>query len=312
MHHALSTLVQRAAARSLLRPSQLTRPLGCMRLSSLTSAPEPPYRVYVGNLSYRVTEGDLASIFSNCGNIVHVNIVKNSVTLQSKGFGFVEFDAPECVDEALRVGGTVAAGRLLVVKPATPSPADTFAKHIPPPSSPPSLGPNPSKVYVGNLTFTKNEADIAELFHACGPIKHLNLVREADTGRSRGFGFVEFESPSCAQVALQLHGATIDGRTLIVKETLLPHTPVVTHVPDTVYVSRLPENVLESDLRDMFSHCGTIDSVRISHSPDFSQTFAHIKFASVDSVEPAMQLTGADFDGEVVVVQKAMRRTSKP
>ncbi|RHY86927.1 hypothetical protein DYB37_009509 [Aphanomyces astaci] len=319
MRRVLSTTIVRGTARSLLLRSQLCHPLGCV---SYSNSAQLLHRVYVGNIPYRVTESDLASIFSHCGDIVHLNIVRNVVTQQSKGFGFVEFDSPEGVDEALRLTGTVAAGRSLVVKTATPSPADTFAERIPPP--PPSSqlssaisGPNPSRVYVGNLLYSKTPADIAALFHACGPIKYLNVVCESSTGRSKGYAFVEFESPSCAEVALQLHGAIVDGRTLIVKDAAenkreQKHPGFdVAPVPDTVYVANLPEDVLEDDLRGMFDHCGAIDSIRISHSPDFAQTFAHVKFASDECVAAALALSGSDFDGDTLLIHPATRRTPK-
>lgn len=72
-----------------------------------------------------------------------------------------------------------------------------------------------NKVYVGNLPFKSVEADLEEMFAACGSITKVNVVRDRETGRSRGFAFIEFDTESSAQNAVdQLNGKEVEGRPL--------------------------------------------------------------------------------------------------
>ncbi len=75
------------------------------------------------------------------------------------------------------------------------------------------------KLYVGNLPFSTTEADLEQLFGAHGAVTSVNVITDRETGRSRGFGFVEFENEGDAQKAEQtLNGSELDGRSLRVNE----------------------------------------------------------------------------------------------
>ncbi|MEE8322427.1 MAG: RNA-binding protein [Candidatus Bathyarchaeia archaeon] len=76
-----------------------------------------------------------------------------------------------------------------------------------------------SKLYVGNLPFTTTEADLRALFEEHGTVDSANVITDRESGRSRGFGFVEFQSESDAQDAQRaLDGYDLDGRNLRVNE----------------------------------------------------------------------------------------------
>ena len=75
------------------------------------------------------------------------------------------------------------------------------------------------KIYVGNLSFNTSEAQMREMFEAHGPVSSASLVMDRETGRPRGFGFVEMPDDSHARAAMAaLHGKSIDGRDLTVNE----------------------------------------------------------------------------------------------
>ena len=72
-----------------------------------------------------------------------------------------------------------------------------------------------SKLYVGNLSFETGEAELQELFASQGEVVSVNLITDRDTGRSRGFGFVEMAKDEDAQKAIQnLDGQDLQGRNL--------------------------------------------------------------------------------------------------
>ncbi len=73
------------------------------------------------------------------------------------------------------------------------------------------------KIYVGNLPFTANDDEVRELFSEYGTVESVNLITDRDTGRPRGFGFVEMENG--ADEAIQaLHQSMMGGRSLNVNE----------------------------------------------------------------------------------------------
>lgn len=74
-----------------------------------------------------------------------------------------------------------------------------------------------TNIYVGNLTFETNSAELESMFAEHGEVKSANVITDRDTGRSRGFGFVEMATPDQAQKAISsLDGKNIDGRQLTV------------------------------------------------------------------------------------------------
>ena len=75
------------------------------------------------------------------------------------------------------------------------------------------------KLYVGNLAFQTSSEDLAQLFAQVGTVESAAVVQDRDTGRSRGFGFVEMSSRAAGQAAItQFNGKEIDGRSLTVNE----------------------------------------------------------------------------------------------
>jgi RNA recognition motif-containing protein len=74
-------------------------------------------------------------------------------------------------------------------------------------------------VFVGNLAFSTTDHDLRQLFESYGAVDKINIITDRDTGRSRGFGFVEMPDSRAAQSAIQgLEGKALDGRTLTVNE----------------------------------------------------------------------------------------------
>ena len=75
------------------------------------------------------------------------------------------------------------------------------------------------KLYVGGLPYAVTDQRLEEVFSEHGTIESARVVTDRDTGRSRGFGFVEMENQSEAESAISaLNGTDLDGRTLTVNE----------------------------------------------------------------------------------------------
>ncbi|MCD8514830.1 MAG: RNA-binding protein [Burkholderiaceae bacterium] len=76
-----------------------------------------------------------------------------------------------------------------------------------------------NKLYVGNLPYSVRDDDLQQAFGAFGQVNSAKVMMERDTGRSKGFGFVEMGSDSEAQSAIQgMNGQSLGGRSLVVNE----------------------------------------------------------------------------------------------
>ena len=75
------------------------------------------------------------------------------------------------------------------------------------------------KLYCGNLSFNTSSNDLDQMFAAYGTVKSAEVINDRDTGRSKGFGFVEMSNDSEAMAAISgINGKELDGRTLTVNE----------------------------------------------------------------------------------------------
>jgi RNA recognition motif-containing protein len=79
------------------------------------------------------------------------------------------------------------------------------------------------KLFVGGLSFSTSTERLREVFAATGAVESAAVVTDRDTGRSRGFGFVEMSTPEDAEQAIsKLNGTSVDGRTIQVERAKSP------------------------------------------------------------------------------------------
>jgi cold-inducible RNA-binding protein len=74
------------------------------------------------------------------------------------------------------------------------------------------------KIYVGNLSYQTTEGDLTNLFEQVGQVDSVNVITDRDTGRSKGFAFVEMGNEDADKAITQLNGTEVNGRTLTVNE----------------------------------------------------------------------------------------------
>ena len=74
------------------------------------------------------------------------------------------------------------------------------------------------RIYVGNLSYQTTENDLSALFEQVGQVESVNIITDRDTGRSKGFGFVEMSDEDAEKAIAQLNGTEVNGRSLTVNE----------------------------------------------------------------------------------------------
>ncbi len=113
--------------------------------------------------------------------------------------------------------GVVLAGilvpMLVELKPLESAPTTTVAKSVTVTASGPSV-----TLYVGNLPYKANEEAVRDLFQQSGSVLNVRLMKDRQTGRRRGFGFVEVAAKDAAKVIQKLNDFEYEGRTLKVRE----------------------------------------------------------------------------------------------
>jgi RNA recognition motif-containing protein len=74
------------------------------------------------------------------------------------------------------------------------------------------------KIYVGNLSYQTTETDLTTLFEQAGQVDSVSIITDRDTGRSKGFAFVEMSNEDADKAIAQFNGAEVNGRALTVNE----------------------------------------------------------------------------------------------
>lgn len=74
-------------------------------------------------------------------------------------------------------------------------------------------------IYIGNLNYRVKESDLQQVLEDYAPVTSVKIIKDRETGKSKGFGFVEMENDAAARQAIEeLNGADFEGRTMVVKE----------------------------------------------------------------------------------------------
>jgi cold-inducible RNA-binding protein len=74
------------------------------------------------------------------------------------------------------------------------------------------------RIYVGNLSYQTTEGDLTSLFEQAGQVESVNIITDRDTGRSKGFAFVEMGNDDASKAIAQFNGTEVNGRALTVNE----------------------------------------------------------------------------------------------
>nr|ACF80669.1 unknown [Zea mays] len=292
---------------AVVQSPQLAAPVPAVVLGSPAphqAGQEENKTIWVGDLHFWMDENYLHNCFGYTGEVVAIKVIRNKQTGQSEGYGFVEFYSH------------AAAERVL----------EGFSGHIMPNTDQPfrlnwasfSMGDRRSDVasdhsiFVGDLASDVNDATLLEVFSSrYSSVKGAKVVIDANTGRSKGYGFVRFGDDSEKTHAMtEMNGVYCSSRPMRIG----PATPRKSSGtsgsngssarPDggdltntTVFVGGLDPDVSEEDLRQAFSQYGEISSVKIP----VGKQCGFVQFAQRKNAEDALQgLNGSTIGKQAV------------
>uniref|UniRef100_A0ACD5XM67 Uncharacterized protein n=1 Tax=Avena sativa TaxID=4498 RepID=A0ACD5XM67_AVESA len=259
--------------------------------------------IWVGDLHYWMDENYLHSCFGYTGEVVAIKVIRNKQTGQSEGYGFVEFYSHAAAEKVL----------------------DGFSGHIMPNTDQPfrinwasfSMGDRRSdiasdhSIFVGDLASDVNDAALLETFSSrYSSVKGAKVVIDANTGRSKGYGFVRFgDDTEKTHAMTEMNGVYCSTRPMRIG----PATPRKSSgtsgstgssarsdgdlTNTTVFVGGLDPNVSEDDLRQTFSQYGEISSVKIP----VGKQCGFVQFLQRKNAEDALQgLNGSTIGKQTV------------
>jgi splicing factor 3B subunit 4 len=186
---------------SAVAGGRITTALGASILSTQQSDRNPEATCFVGSIDLQVTEEILWELCVQVGPVVSVYMPKDRVTGEHQGYGFVEFKSAEDSSYAIKTLNMIKLyGKPIRVAPAQQAEKDAM-----------DVGAN---IFVGNLDADVDETLLHTTFSAFGGMaKNPKVMRDPETGVSKGFGFVSFADFESSDQAIEvMDGQFLGGR----------------------------------------------------------------------------------------------------
>ncbi|KAF5471216.1 hypothetical protein F2P56_011669, partial [Juglans regia] len=273
--------------------------------------------LWIGDLQYWVDESYLHTCFAHTGEVVSIKIIRNKITGQPEGYGFVEFVSHAAAERILQAyNGTQMPGTEQTFRLNWASFGIGEKR--------PDAGPEHS-IFVGDLAPDVTDYLLQETFRVQYPsVRGAKVVTDPNTGRSKGYGFVKFSDEAERNRAMtEMNGVYCSTRPMRISAatpkkttTVQPYTaakaaypvPVyTTPVPmlpadydannTTIFVGNLDPNVSEEELKQTFLQFGEIVYVKIP----VGKGCGFVQFGTRASAEDAIQKMQGKMIGQQIV-----------
>ncbi|XP_059294215.1 heterogeneous nuclear ribonucleoprotein 1 [Lycium ferocissimum] len=146
-----------------------------------------PGKIFIGGLARETTSAQFVKHFGKYGEIIDSVIMKDRRTGQPRGFGFVTYADPSVVDKVIEEDHVIN-GKQVEIKRTIPRGGGSSSKDF-----------KTKKIFVGGIPTTISEDEFSEFFSKFGEVKEHQIMRDHSTGRSRGFGFITFETENSVE-----------------------------------------------------------------------------------------------------------------
>jgi len=271
--------------------------------------------IFIKNLDKAIDHKALYDTFSAFGNILSCKVVMDD-TSSSKGYGFVHFETKEAAEKSIeRVNGMMLNNQKVFVGPFVARKerlrsADGETKF--------------TNVYVKNLDEGVSLDQLKQMFTEHGTITNAAIMTD-EAGKSRGFGFVNFENAESAKSAVDaINGRDINGKMVYVgraqkksereaelkaKFEAMKQERLNKYQGVNLYVKNLEDGVDDEKLRAEFAPFGTITSCRIMKDDKNSKGFGFVCFATTEEATRAVtEMNGKMMGTKPLYVALAQRK----
>lgn len=279
--------------------------------------------IFVKNLPPTVDDKSLHDTFSRWGYVVSCRVIKNPGAVRC--YGYVNYDSVNAAERAIElVNGTILFGREIQVghqipkSEREPAVEDTSKQRF-------------TNLYVKNIASDVTEDELRDLFGAFGRVSSL-LIQRDDHNNSKGFGFVNFESPEDAERAVdQLHDSEYFGKKLFVSRAqkkseredelrrqhlheIRTEKPVQKYQGVNLYVKNLADDVDDELLKREFAKYGHITSAKVMRDEHTgaSKGFGFVCFTSPEEATEAVnKMNGHKISTKEIYVALAQRKEDR-
>ena len=274
--------------------------------------------IFIKNLDKAIDHKALHDTFSSFGHILSCKIATDA-SGQSKGYGFVQFDTEESAQNAIdKLNGMLINDKQVYV--------GHFLRKQ---DRDNALGKTTfNNVYVKNLSESVTDDDLKKIFGEYGTITSAVVMRDAD-GKSKCFGFVNFENPEDAAKAVEsLNGKKIDDKEWYVgkaqkksereNELRRRFEQTVKESVDkyqgvNLYLKNLDDTINDEKLRELFSEFGSITSCKVMRDPNgISRGSGFVSFSTPEEASRALtEMNGKMIAGKPLYVALAQRKEER-
>lgn len=272
--------------------------------------------VFIKNLDKSIDNKALFDTFSMFGNILSCKVATDEHA-QSKGYGFVHYETQEAADQAIaKVNNMLLNGKIVTVckflaKRDRAQGGVDFSKF--------------TNIYVKNLDHSTKGDDITKLFSRFGQINSCVIMNEQD-GKSKGFGFINFEKPESAKQAVEeMNGQMVDGKVIFVgraqkksereaelkaKFEQLKLERMAKEAGVNLYIKNLDDSYDDEKLRAEFTPFGTITSAKVMRDDkNISKGFGFVCFTTPEEATKAItDMNGKMLANKPIYVALAQRK----
>jgi len=263
--------------------------------------------VFIKNLDKTIDNKAMYDTFSAFGNILSCKVAQDTSSGESKGYGFVHFETEEAALSAIqKVNGMLLNGKKVFV-----------GRFVPRKEREVELGEKARRftnVYIKNISEEYDEIKLTDLFEKYGKISSVKVMK-AEDGKSKGFGFVSFDTPEEAQTAVDdLNNKEMDGKTVYCgraqkkaerqaelkkKFDALKQERMQRYQGVNLYVKNLDDTIDDDRLRKEFAPFGTITSAKVMCEDGRSKGFGFVCFSSPEEATKAV----TEMNGRIIVAK---------
>ncbi|CZT04111.1 probable PAB1-mRNA polyadenylate-binding protein [Rhynchosporium agropyri] len=271
--------------------------------SSAAPHPQASASLYVGELESTVTEAMLFELFSQIGSVASIRVCRDAVTRRSLGYAYVNYNTTIDGEKALEeLNYTLIKGRPCRIMWSQRDPALRKTGQ--------------GNVFIKNLDTAIDNKALHDTFAAFGNILSCKVAQD-ETGASKGYGFVHYETDEAASQAIK----HVNGMLLNEKKVFVGH-----HIPKkdrqskfeemkanftNIYVKNIPVEVTDEEFRDLFEKFGDVTSASLARDQENNKSrgFGFVNFINHEHAAKAVdELNGKDFKGQDLYVGRAQKK----
>lgn len=262
--------------------------------------------LYVGDLHSDITEALLFEKFSTAGPVLSIRVCRDAITRRSLGYAYVNFQQPADAERALdTMNFDIMKGRPIRIMWSQRDPSLRRS----------GVG----NVFIKNLDKNIDNKAMYDTFSAFGNILSCKVAQD-ETGSSKGYGFVHFETEEAANKSIdKVNGMLLNGKKVYVgkfisrkerEKELGEKAKLFTNV----YVKNFGEDMTDEKLKDMFEKYGTITSHKVMAKVDgVSRGFGFVAFEDPNAADTAVaDLNGKEIsEGKIMYVGRAQKKAER-